>query len=104
MTLSRDATAPRTDGDFSPRAGAARNLIDLHVGGQVRLRRLTIGMTLIELAAAIFVAPEKLQQFESGSSRIGAATLYEISKILTCQPVYFFEGLPLWPSFRADGL
>jgi DNA-binding XRE family transcriptional regulator len=70
-----------------------RNPADIHVGGRVRLLRISAGMTAEELGVALGVTVEKMRAFERGATRIGPSLLYEVSKLLKCSPTAFFEGL-----------
>jgi DNA-binding transcriptional regulator YiaG len=70
-----------------------RNPADVHVGGRIRLLRISAGMSAEELSAALGVTVEKMHAFESGVTRIGPSLLYEVSKLLKYSPTAFFEGL-----------
>jgi DNA-binding transcriptional regulator YiaG len=70
-----------------------RNPADVHVGGRVRLLRISARMSAEELCAALGVTVEKMHAFESGAARIGPSLLYEVSKLLKRSPTVFFEGL-----------
>ena len=67
-----------------------RNPADVHVGGRIRLLRISAGMGQEELCAALGVSHEKMREFESGATRIGPELLYEASKLLKCLPTAFF--------------
>jgi len=70
------------------------NFVDRHVGervGQLRKDCLVKGE---ELAQALGVEVADLEAFENGEARLGAATLYKISKFFGVKPGYFFDALP----------
>lgn len=69
------------------------HLVDLHVGGRVRMRRKFLGMSQEVLAGAIDLTFQQVQKYERGSNRISASKLYEIAKVLKAPIAYFFEGL-----------
>ena len=72
-----------------PKAGT----IDVVVGTRLRLRRRVLGTTQQELAAALNIAQQQLQKYETGQNRISAAELYEAAKILNAPVAWFYEGL-----------
>ena len=72
-------------------ANYQRSPVDVHVGGRIRLLRISAGMGQEELCAALGVSHEKMREFESGATRIGPELLYEASKLLKCPPTAFFE-------------
>lgn len=80
-----------TESDSSPHRGA--NVVDVHVGGRIRLRRKLLGMTQQQLAEALGVSFQQVQKYERGSNRVSASTLYEAAEVLTAPLAYFFEGL-----------
>ena len=68
--------------------------VDKHVGERVRLRRLVLKMSQIELGGKIGVTFQQLQKYEKGANRIGASRLYQLSQVLDVAPGFFFEDLP----------
>jgi transcriptional regulator with XRE-family HTH domain len=68
--------------------------IDAHVGRQIRLRRLVLGMSQDQLAAALGLTFQQVQKYEKGVNRVGAGRLFELSEILSVPVNYFYEGLP----------
>ena len=67
--------------------------IDVHVGSRVLERRILLGMSQAELSAAVGLSFQHIHKNETGTSRIGASRLYELSRILDVPVSYFFEGL-----------
>ena len=67
--------------------------IDAHVGRQIRLRRLLLGMSQDQLAAALGLTFQQVQKYEKGVNRVGAGRLFELSEILSVSVTYFYEGL-----------
>ena len=72
---------------------AKPNPIDVHVGKQVRLRRLLLGMSQTELAAAVGLTFQQVQKYEQGTNRISAGRLYDLAKVLGVSIDSFFEGI-----------
>jgi transcriptional regulator with XRE-family HTH domain len=69
--------------------------IDKQVGVRVRIRRLMLDMSQEDLADALGVTCQQLQQYENGTDRIGAARLYHVADALQVPPIFFFEQLPV---------
>jgi transcriptional regulator with XRE-family HTH domain len=67
--------------------------IDTHIGSRLRARRKQLGLSVADLAAKSGIAEKELQRMELGQSRIDAALLYTMSKILDVPVGYFFDGL-----------
>lgn len=74
--------------------------VDAFVGGRVRFRRVTIGMSQEHLGNAIGLTFQQVQKYEKGLNRIGAGRLYRIAKVLTVPVEFFYDGLP---STTGDG-
>jgi transcriptional regulator with XRE-family HTH domain len=70
------------------------NPTDNHVGGQVRMRRLTLGMSQSKLAEAVGLTFQQIQKYEKGSNRISASRLQQFVNILGVPVPFFFEGAP----------
>ena len=69
------------------------NPIDVHVGQRIRQRRLMIGITQEQLAAASGVKFQQIQKYETGMNRVSASRLWEFTEALQVPITYFFEGL-----------
>ena len=70
------------------------NATDTHVGAQVRMRRLMLGMSQTQLGDALGITFQQVQKYEKGTNRISASRLRQISDILQVVIPFFFEGLP----------
>ena len=68
--------------------------IDKHVGSRVRTRRTLLGLNQTQLGDACGITFQQLQKYESGTNRIGASRLYQLSQILDVSVSYFYEDLP----------
>jgi transcriptional regulator with XRE-family HTH domain len=68
--------------------------VDTHVGQKMRARRIFLGMSQSEVADAIGITFQQIQKYETGSNRVGASRLQQISDVLGVSPFYFFEGAP----------
>src|SRR5690349_11888227 len=69
-----------------PRPGAADPLI----GRRVRERRLMLGVTARELAAALGVPHQQLHKYETGANRLSAGQLYLLAEALGVGVAYLF--------------
>lgn len=67
--------------------------VDVHVGKQLRMRRVILGLSQETIGKAIGVTFQQVQKYERGINRVGSSRLYEFSKYLTTPVSYFFEGL-----------
>lgn len=70
------------------------NLIDVHVGGRVRLRRMMLGMSQEKLGEQLGLTFQQIQKYEKGANRIGASRLFHIASILDVPVQYFFDDMP----------
>ncbi len=75
-------------------AKKAPNPTDRHVGARVRMRRKMLAMSQTQLADALGITYQQVQKNESGTNRIGASRLQQISHILQVPVAFFFEGGP----------
>jgi transcriptional regulator with XRE-family HTH domain len=70
-----------------------QNFIDLFVGQKLYKFRKQAKRSRIDVAAAIGVQPETLLEFETGTERVPADVLLQLSKVLQCDVREFFSGL-----------
>src|SRR4051794_23918414 len=68
------------------------NEIDRLVGSRVRQRRIQLGMSQEQLAAALGITVVQVQKYEKGVNRIGASRLHKIAGLL---------GVPIGALFEA---
>jgi len=68
--------------------------VDAHVGQKLRARRIFLGMSQTDVAAATDISFQQIQKYEKGANRVGASRLQQISDVLGVSPFYFFEGAP----------
>ncbi|MEH0194534.1 helix-turn-helix transcriptional regulator [Caulobacter sp. CCNWLY153] len=73
--------------------GRNPNPVDIHVGGQIRLRRKILGMSQEQLADALGLTFQQVQKYERGANRVSASKLYATAKILGVTVQSFFDGL-----------
>jgi len=73
-------------------AKKAPNFTDRHIGARVRMRRKMLAMSQTQLADALGITYQQVQKNESGTNRIGASRLQQISRILQVPVAFFFEG------------
>ena len=66
---------------------------DIHVGQQIRARRIFLGMSQENLGDGLGVKFQQVQKYEKGTNRIGASRLRKAAIALGVTTAYFFEGL-----------
>lgn len=71
----------------------APNMVDLHVGMRIRLRRKAMGLSQDKLAESLGLTFQQVQKYERGLNRVSASKLYDIARTLRTAIPYFFEGL-----------
>lgn len=83
------------------KAYAARSVtdVDRQVGRNVRKFRIAHGMTLVDLSEALGISHQQLQKYETGSNRLSAGVLMQISQILAVPLADLFES----PSLQTAG-
>jgi transcriptional regulator with XRE-family HTH domain len=74
---------------------------DIHVGNQVRMRRIMLDMSQTALANEIGLTFQQVQKYEKGTNRISASKLQQMASVLQVPVAFFFEGLP---EFQQVGL
>jgi transcriptional regulator with XRE-family HTH domain len=76
--------------NVSPRRPTA---IDKHVGKRLRLLRQINEISLEKLAEIVDVAPQQIQKYEIGETRISASRIFELSKIFGVPLAWFYDDL-----------
>lgn len=76
-----------------PSATSGRTEIDVHIGKRVRARRLVLGLSQDDLAAALGVTQQQVKNYERGTSKVSASRLYALSNILDVSLEWFFKEL-----------
>ena len=70
------------------------NFINVHIGLRIKLRRDMLGLTQKQLAAACGVSFQQIQKYEKGETRIVAARLIMLGRVLDVPVSFLFAGLP----------
>jgi transcriptional regulator with XRE-family HTH domain len=70
------------------------NATDKHVGSRVRMRRLMLDLTQMQLAQGLGLTFQQVQKYDKGTNRISAGRLHRLSHILSVPVPFFFEGAP----------
>jgi len=79
--------------ESAERSNRSASPIDAHVGGQVRLRRMMMGMSQEWLGEQMGLTFQQIQKYEKGVNRIGASRLWALAKVLDVSIDFFYEGL-----------
>ena len=69
------------------------NPIDRHVGLRIRMRRKELGISQERLAESIGLTFQQVQKYERAANRVSASKLWEMSRALSTNISYFYEGL-----------
>jgi transcriptional regulator with XRE-family HTH domain len=69
------------------------NLVDLHVGARVRVRRTLMGMSQEKLGESLGLTFQQVQKYEKGTNRIGASRLFALAQVLGVPIQYFYDEL-----------
>ena len=83
----------------SPRKPTA---VDKHVGKRLRLLRQINEVSLEKLAEVVDVAPQQIQKYEIGETRISASRIFELSKIFCVPVAWFYHDLEATTSAEMD--
>ncbi len=78
------------------------SLVDVHIGGRVRMRRTLLGMSQEKLADALGITFQQVQKYERGVNRVGASRLYDLSRILDVPISFFYEGAGVFESSKPN--
>ncbi len=70
----------------------SNHVVDSFVGQKLKEQRERNKITVEELATALSLSVQKLQQIESGRESIGALSLYEAAQVVGVPVTFFFEG------------
>jgi len=74
---------------LSPRSAG---IADIEMGRRIRLRRRETGISQTELADHLGLSFQQMQKYEKGISRVGAAQLQQIAKMLGVDIPFFYDG------------
>ncbi len=74
--------------------------VDEYVGRRIHQRRVELGLSQTELAAALGITFQQIQKYEKGTNRVSAGHLYAVTQHLSTTLDYFFEGVELPPAKR----
>jgi len=69
------------------------NPVDRHVGLRIRMRRKELGISQERLAESIGLTFQQIQKYERAANRVSASKLWEMSRALSINIGYFYEGL-----------
>ena len=97
--LAGEPRRGRSRSAVSPRKPTA---VDKHVGRRLRLLRQINEVSLEKLAEAVDVAPQQIQKYEMGETRISASRIYELSKIFRVPLAWFYDDLAAATSAEMD--
>jgi transcriptional regulator with XRE-family HTH domain len=70
------------------------NLVDVHVGRRIRLRRSLLEMSQSDLGKELGLTFQQVQKYERGDNRVSASRLFDIARVLDVTISFFFDDLP----------
>jgi transcriptional regulator with XRE-family HTH domain len=79
--------------DKPEEAAQGPNPVDRHVGLRIRMRRKELGISQERLAESIGLTFQQVQKYERAANRVSASKLWEMSRALSTNISYFYEGL-----------
>ena len=68
-------------------------LIDAHVGRQLKARRLQLRLKQGDLAQTLQVSIQQVHKYETAKSGLPVEKLLRLSRALGVSPAYFFDGI-----------
>lgn len=68
------------------------DVVDVHVGQNIRIFRNQRGMSQTELANKIGITFQQVQKYEKGANRVGGGRLFKIAEILKVPVSALFDG------------
>lgn len=69
--------------------------MDIHIGRQIRIRRMMLGLSQSNLGEALGLTFQQIQKYEKGTNRVSGSRLAKIVKILKLSgPNELFKGGP----------
>ncbi len=83
-------------------AGLSAAAADRHVGRRMRERRVQLGLSLAQLAAAMGVTTQQAGKYESGRNGVPAFRLAALAAALGVEPDWFFDGLVEEEAYRPE--
>jgi transcriptional regulator with XRE-family HTH domain len=84
---------PPVEAPAEERNARRANLVDEHVGGRVRLRRMLLGMSQEKLGECLGLTFQQVQKYEKGVNRIGASRLFDLAQVLGVPVQFFYDEL-----------
>jgi transcriptional regulator with XRE-family HTH domain len=64
---------------------------DIAIGQRIRARRLTSGLSQVELADSLGISFQQVQKYEKGVNRVGSGRLQRIAEVLEVPVAFFFS-------------
>lgn len=68
---------------------------DQKIGSKIRDKRKQLGMTLDVLSKRMGISLPQMQKYEAGATKLSPRFIYELAKVFSLKPNYFFEDLGL---------
>jgi transcriptional regulator with XRE-family HTH domain len=75
---------------------------DCHIGRRIRSRRIAAGLSQEQLGAKLGLTFQQVQKYESGTNRVSASRLFDLSNLFGVPLDDFFAGLAPTEAGGAD--
>ncbi len=69
------------------------NPVDMHIGRQLRQRRLVLNLSQEKLAEKLGLTFQQIQKYEHGVNRLSGSRIWDMCQVLGVEPNYFFMGM-----------
>lgn len=66
--------------------------VNLHVGKQLKRRRVELGLTQQQVAKSVGGTAQHIHKFESGANRMNVTQLFQLALALEVPVTYFYDG------------
>ena len=73
--------------------GPRATSVDAYVGGRIRERRITMGMSQSVLGELLGLTFQQVQKYEKGRNRVSASVLWTTARALQVPVGWFYEGM-----------
>jgi transcriptional regulator with XRE-family HTH domain len=67
--------------------------VSIHIGRRLTARRLSLHLSLAEVAQRCGVTLQQIHRYETGANTISAPMLWQLARCLGVDIAYFFEGM-----------
>ena len=92
-TISPKSTISQNQKSRGRRANGAPNLVDIHIGKRIKLRRQILKLSQQQLSQMLGITFQQTQKYEKGINRISGSRLWDFACILGVDVNFFFMDM-----------